>query len=121
MATSVRSSSLRVRRGRFWITRRTGNWRAALSRAEAERLIVRGFFQDVLDRIEREPVREALGAALEARIPQVQERKANLRPRRRLQRFITINLAFSLRRSVRRPCRRGAYRQAVRTGFLCAY
>ena len=41
-----------------------------LSRAGAERLIVRGFFQDVLDRIELEPVREALGAALEARIPQ---------------------------------------------------
>ena len=41
-----------------------------LSRAEAERLIVRGFFSDVLDRIELEPVREALGAALEARIPQ---------------------------------------------------
>ena len=41
-----------------------------LSRGEAERLIVRGFFQDVLDRIELEPVREALGAALEARIPQ---------------------------------------------------
>ena len=41
-----------------------------LTRAEAERLIVRGFFQDVLDRVELEPVREALGAALEARIPQ---------------------------------------------------
>ena len=41
-----------------------------LSRAEAARLIVRGFFQDVLDRIELEPVREALGEALEARIPQ---------------------------------------------------
>jgi Fe-S cluster assembly protein SufD len=41
-----------------------------LSRAEAERLIVRGFFQDVLDRIELVPVRDALGAALEARIPQ---------------------------------------------------
>jgi Fe-S cluster assembly protein SufD len=41
-----------------------------LTRAEAERLIVRGFFQDVLDRIELEPVREALGKALEARIPQ---------------------------------------------------
>jgi Fe-S cluster assembly protein SufD len=40
-----------------------------LTRGEAERLIVRGFFQDVLDRIELEPVREALGAALEARIP----------------------------------------------------
>jgi len=41
-----------------------------LPRSEAERLIVRGFFQDVLDRIELLPVREALGAALEARIPQ---------------------------------------------------
>ena len=41
-----------------------------LPRAEAERLIVRGFFQDVLDRIELAPVREALGSALEARIPQ---------------------------------------------------
>jgi Fe-S cluster assembly protein SufD len=41
-----------------------------LSRSEAERLIVRGFFQDVLDRIDLEPVREALGTALEARIPQ---------------------------------------------------
>ena len=40
-----------------------------LSRSEAERLIVRGFFQDVLDRIELEPVRDALSAALEARIP----------------------------------------------------
>jgi len=40
-----------------------------LSRAEAERIIVRGFFQDVLDRIELEPVREALGNALDARIP----------------------------------------------------
>jgi Fe-S cluster assembly protein SufD len=42
-----------------------------LPRGEAERLIVRGFFQDVLDRIELEPVREALAAKLEARIPQV--------------------------------------------------
>jgi Fe-S cluster assembly protein SufD len=41
-----------------------------LTRAEAERLIVRGFFQDILDRIELEPVREAVAAALEARIPQ---------------------------------------------------
>jgi Fe-S cluster assembly protein SufD len=40
-----------------------------LSRAEAERLIVRGFFQDILDRIEFEAVREAVAAALEARIP----------------------------------------------------
>ena len=40
-----------------------------LTRPEAERLIVRGFFSDVLDRIELEPVREALGEALEARIP----------------------------------------------------
>jgi Fe-S cluster assembly protein SufD len=41
-----------------------------LSQAEAERLIIRGFFQDILDRIELEPVREAVAAALEARIPQ---------------------------------------------------
>jgi Fe-S cluster assembly protein SufD len=42
-----------------------------LPRSEAEQLIVRGFFQDVLDRVELEPVRAALGAALEARIPRV--------------------------------------------------
>jgi Fe-S cluster assembly protein SufD len=41
-----------------------------LSRAEAERLIVRGFFTDVLDRIELDPVREALEQVLEARIPE---------------------------------------------------
>jgi Fe-S cluster assembly protein SufD len=41
-----------------------------LSRGEAERLIVRGFFEDVLARVELEPVREALATALEARIPQ---------------------------------------------------
>ena len=41
-----------------------------LTRTDAERLIVRGFFQDVLDRIDLEPVREALSEALEARIPQ---------------------------------------------------
>jgi Fe-S cluster assembly protein SufD len=41
-----------------------------LSKAEAERLIVRGFFSEILDRIELEPVREALGTALEARIPE---------------------------------------------------
>jgi Fe-S cluster assembly protein SufD len=40
-----------------------------LSRGEAERLIVRGFFQDILDRIEFDAVREAVAAALEARIP----------------------------------------------------
>jgi Fe-S cluster assembly protein SufD len=40
-----------------------------LTRGDAERLIVRGFFQDVLDRIELAPVREALADALEARIP----------------------------------------------------
>ena len=40
-----------------------------LTRSEAERLIVRGFFQDMLDRVELEPVRTALGDALEARIP----------------------------------------------------
>jgi Fe-S cluster assembly protein SufD len=42
-----------------------------LPRGEAERLIVRGFFTDLLDRIELESVREALGDALEARIPRV--------------------------------------------------
>jgi Fe-S cluster assembly protein SufD len=41
-----------------------------LTRSEAERLIVRGSFQDVLDRVELEPVRDALANALEARIPQ---------------------------------------------------
>jgi Fe-S cluster assembly protein SufD len=41
-----------------------------LSRGEAERLIVRGFFEDVLARVELAPVRDALSAALEARIPQ---------------------------------------------------
>jgi Fe-S cluster assembly protein SufD len=41
-----------------------------LTRAEAERLIVRGFFQDILDRVDLDPVRESLAAALEARIPQ---------------------------------------------------
>ena len=40
-----------------------------LSRGEAERLIVRGFFQDILDRIELPAVREAVAATLEARIP----------------------------------------------------
>jgi Fe-S cluster assembly protein SufD len=41
-----------------------------ISRGEAERLIVRGFFTDVLNRIEMEPVRAAVTEALEARIPQ---------------------------------------------------
>ena len=41
-----------------------------LPRPVAERLIVRGFFQDVLDRIALQPVRDAVGAALEARIPE---------------------------------------------------
>jgi Fe-S cluster assembly protein SufD len=40
-----------------------------LSRAEAEQVVVRGFFQPILDRIESEEVREALSAALEQRIP----------------------------------------------------
>jgi Fe-S cluster assembly protein SufD len=43
-----------------------------LSRAEAERLIVRGFFTDVLDRIDIDPVREALEQMLEARIPEAE-------------------------------------------------
>ncbi len=41
-----------------------------LTRSDAERLIVRGFFQDVLDRIELPAVRDALAERLEARIPQ---------------------------------------------------
>ena len=40
-----------------------------LTRGEAERLIVRGFFQDILDRIELPAVRDAVAQALEARIP----------------------------------------------------
>ncbi|MGH3995121.1 MAG: Fe-S cluster assembly protein SufD, partial [Pseudonocardiaceae bacterium] len=48
-----------------------------LPRWEAERLIVRGFFSEILDRIELEPVRDALGAALEARIPQVEASRDN--------------------------------------------
>ena len=40
-----------------------------LSRGEAERLIVRGFFQDILDRIELPAVREAVASMLEDRIP----------------------------------------------------
>src|SRR5207237_4094988 len=41
-----------------------------LTRPDAERLIVRAFFQEVLDRVELDPVRGALAAALEARIPE---------------------------------------------------
>ena len=42
-----------------------------------QRLIVRGFFQDVLDRIELEPVREALGArARSAHSPRARSRAA---------------------------------------------
>jgi Fe-S cluster assembly protein SufD len=41
-----------------------------LSRGEAERLIVRGFYQEIFDRIELEPVRNALQSALESRIPE---------------------------------------------------
>jgi Fe-S cluster assembly protein SufD len=39
-----------------------------LTEPEAERLIVRGFFAQALDRVGREPLREVLGRALEARI-----------------------------------------------------
>ncbi|MGZ4359905.1 MAG: Fe-S cluster assembly protein SufD [Gaiellaceae bacterium] len=52
------------REGLFYLMSR------GLPRHDAERLIVRGFFQDILDRIDLEPVREALASALEARIPQ---------------------------------------------------
>lgn len=40
-----------------------------LSRGEAERLIVRGFFTDVLDRLELPAAREALARGIEARLP----------------------------------------------------
>jgi Fe-S cluster assembly protein SufD len=40
-----------------------------LTRDEAERLIVRGFFEDVLERIGAPDVREAVAQAIEARIP----------------------------------------------------
>jgi Fe-S cluster assembly protein SufD len=40
-----------------------------LSRAQAEQLIVRGFFQPVLDRIGSDEVRETLAAAIEQRLP----------------------------------------------------
>jgi Fe-S cluster assembly protein SufD len=40
-----------------------------LDRAEAERLIVRGFFQPVLDRIRSDTVRESLSSALDSRLP----------------------------------------------------
>jgi Fe-S cluster assembly protein SufD len=39
-----------------------------LSRLEAERLIVRGFFQPILDRINSDEVRESLAAELELRM-----------------------------------------------------
>jgi Fe-S cluster assembly protein SufD len=39
-----------------------------LSRFEAERMIVRGFFQPILDRIDSDEVRESLAAELEARM-----------------------------------------------------
>jgi Fe-S cluster assembly protein SufD len=39
-----------------------------LSRAEAELLIVRGFYQEIFDRIELAPVREALQSVLESRL-----------------------------------------------------
>ena len=40
-----------------------------LTRDEAERLIVRGFFEDVLERIAAADVRDAVAAAIEERIP----------------------------------------------------
>jgi Fe-S cluster assembly protein SufD len=39
-----------------------------LSRSEAELLIVRGFYQEIFDRIELEPVRDALQSVLEGRL-----------------------------------------------------
>ena len=49
------------------LCRLAGSMARGISRGEAERLIVRGFFTDVLNRIELEPVREAVTEALEAR------------------------------------------------------
>ena len=40
-----------------------------IERAVAERLVVEGFFADVLERIESEPVREAIRGALLKRLP----------------------------------------------------
>jgi Fe-S cluster assembly protein SufD len=40
-----------------------------LTRSAAQRLIVRGFFEDVLERIGSEPVRERVAAAIESRLP----------------------------------------------------
>jgi Fe-S cluster assembly protein SufD len=39
-----------------------------LSKEEAQLLIVRGFYQEIFDRIELEPVRDALQSVLEARL-----------------------------------------------------
>jgi Fe-S cluster assembly protein SufD len=39
-----------------------------LERPDAERLIVQGFFAEALARIKAEPVREAIGTALQARL-----------------------------------------------------
>ena len=47
----------------FYLTSR------GLSRREAEQLIVRGFFQPVLDRIGSDEVRETLAAAIDQRLP----------------------------------------------------
>jgi Fe-S cluster assembly protein SufD len=40
-----------------------------LTKSQAQRLIVRGFFEDVLERIGSEPVRERVSAAIESRLP----------------------------------------------------
>ena len=85
-ALATRRMRTRSRASRSWPTTCAARTRATLGRVDreqlfylmarglprsvAERLIVRGFFQDVLDRIELEPVRETVAAALEARIPQ---------------------------------------------------
>ena len=58
-----------------------------LSLREAERLIVRGFFTDLLDRIELEPVREALAKLSKPASPAAD---------------VELLLAGNLRRDVRR-------------------
>ena len=40
-----------------------------LTRAQAQQLIVRGFFEDVLERIGSEPVRARVAGAIESRLP----------------------------------------------------
>ena len=42
-----------------------------LSEAEAQRLVIEGFLQALVERLEEGPVREAVGSALQRRLEQV--------------------------------------------------